>query len=92
MVARENQQSWIFLDIPGHLNVGKACEGRGGTGQPGPELGVPGRELRGCEVRRDAAVRAARRGTARERKIRMWCLLLPNQGNLMFDLRLHIVG
>lgn len=33
------------LDISGHLNVGKACEGRGGAGQPGPELrGIPGRE------------------------------------------------
>ena len=60
------------LDVSGHLNVGKAFEVRAGTGEPGPELGVPGRE---------AAVRAARGGIAGECAIRIWCLLLPDQGS-----------
>lgn len=39
-----SKEELTVLDISGHLNVQKACEGRGGTGQPGPELSVPGRE------------------------------------------------
>lgn len=37
-----NKGEPAVLDISGHLNVQKAWEGRDGTGEPSPELGVPG--------------------------------------------------
>lgn len=69
-------------DVSGHLNAGKAFEVRAGTGEPGPELGIPGRD-RGTMRRggRKAAVRATRGGIAGEGAVRIGCLFLPDQGN-----------
>lgn len=87
-----NKGESAVLDIPGHLNVGKSLWGKRWNWAARSWAGCPRQRVGECEVRRDVAARAAQRGTAGEGTIRIRCLFLPDQGNLMCDLWLHIVG